>query len=411
VLRPTLLAAALAMLAPVAAHATAAGLLHWFDPSTAPFIPIPEIDTDPQSGVTLGLIPVWLRNNEQGEIERIIAPDVIRSQYFGWGSRFRVFRFPSPDRNWSAVGGLKQHVEREFDAVYADGIARTAQWSHSIETLYERSGTSRFYGLGNTTARAAESSFVGSQWRVDASLGRNFGPRLQLAWQLKLRGIEVLPGVLPGLASTTDRFARVAGVGNTHEAEQRLALSYDTRDAVIIPRSGVHCVAYAGMADRGLASSASYTVWGLAASRYWTPREGLTLAWHGALRVMPSARNAPFWALSSLGGDRSIAGEREPLRGYGMGRYVDRNSLAVGFEARTRVADFNAFATHVAIEIAPFVDLGSVYARADANPLHGLHHSWGVGFRAVASPYVVGYVDVGYGKGESAVFSGIAYPF
>ncbi len=29
------------------------GFMRWFDPSTAPFIPIPEIDVDPNSGTTL----------------------------------------------------------------------------------------------------------------------------------------------------------------------------------------------------------------------------------------------------------------------------------------------------------------------------------------------------------------------
>src|SRR5438477_2847548 len=33
------------------------GLMRWFNPSTAPFIPVPDIDVDPNSGTTLGLIP------------------------------------------------------------------------------------------------------------------------------------------------------------------------------------------------------------------------------------------------------------------------------------------------------------------------------------------------------------------
>ena len=40
-----------------------------------------------------------------------------------------------------------------------------------------------------------------------------------------------------------------------------------------------------------------------------------------------------------------------------------------------------------------------------------LHTALGLGVRAVASPFVVGYVDVGYGSGRTAVFSGINYPF
>ncbi len=69
--------------------------MRWFDPATAPFIPIPAIDTEPHSGLTLGLIPTWLSTSERDEIERIIAPDLIHSQYFGWGSHMRVLSYPS----------------------------------------------------------------------------------------------------------------------------------------------------------------------------------------------------------------------------------------------------------------------------------------------------------------------------
>ena len=108
------------------------GLARWFDPATAPFIPIPEIDTAPHSGLTLGVIPTVLHNNERGEIDRILAPDLIHSQYFGWGSRMRIFGYPSADTQWSVVGGLKQRVERELDAVYATGQTRMDRYTWSI---------------------------------------------------------------------------------------------------------------------------------------------------------------------------------------------------------------------------------------------------------------------------------------
>jgi hypothetical protein len=35
----------------------------------------------------------------------------------------------------------------------------------------------------------------------------------------------------------------------------------------------------------------------------------------------------------------------------------------------------------------------------------------GIGFRGVARPFVVGYVDIGYGSEGVAVFTGLNYPF
>src|SRR5438477_6844063 len=45
-----------------ASGAEKGGLLSLWDPTTSPFIPIPEIGTDPNSGTTIGFLPVFLRS-------------------------------------------------------------------------------------------------------------------------------------------------------------------------------------------------------------------------------------------------------------------------------------------------------------------------------------------------------------
>jgi hypothetical protein len=45
------------------------------------------------------------------------------------------------------------------------------------------------------------------------------------------------------------------------------------------------------------------------------------------------------------------------------------------------------------------------------DPVTDLHPVGGAGFRAIAEPFVVGYVDLGFGGEGAAVFSGINYPF
>jgi hypothetical protein len=52
-----------------------------------------------------------------------------------------------------------------------------------------------------------------------------------------------------------------------------------------------------------------------------------------------------------------------------------------------------------------------VFARTSTFPLQQLHTVGGVGFRGIARPFVVGYVDIGYGSEGVAVFTGINYPF
>jgi hypothetical protein len=125
--------------------------------------------------------------------------------------------------------------------------------------------------------------------------------------------------------------------------------------------------------------------------------------------------------LSELGGvttDETSAfgmplGRGETWRGGGLGRYVDRNLFATTLELRIRLFELTIAGARVTLEPAPFVDLGRVFARISDNPLRidDLHPAGGIGFRALVRPFVVGYVDVGFGALGAEVFSGINYPF
>ena len=96
-----------AAVAPPAPANPPSGIARWLNPATAPFIPIPEIDVDPQSGVTLGVFATFLDINDRGEIERITAPDVFHSQYFGWGAGISLYGYPSQDSQWLITGDVK----------------------------------------------------------------------------------------------------------------------------------------------------------------------------------------------------------------------------------------------------------------------------------------------------------------
>jgi hypothetical protein len=383
----------------------------WLDPATAPFIPVPEIDVDPVGGVTEGLIPVWLKVDENDEIRRIIAPDIIHSQYFGWGARGRVFSYPSKDSQWTVVGGGKQRVEREFDALYVQGLARSDTWTWSLHTNFDRSGTPRFYGLGNDTRPSDQTNYVDNQGHIEANAGWNITQRWQLAYLLRMGFVQVESAVLPALPSIETRFPKLTGLDREEEFHQRLTLTYDTRDSITIPREGDYINAVAGSSNSGFWGSVSYSFLGADARFYRAIQPWLSVAAHAAVRYMTSADRAPFWALSSVGGDQAVVGERQPLRAFGQDRFVDRNSFATGVELRTRVTQFKAYSTSVSLELAPFVDLGKVFAHDGENPLVHLHHGSGVGIRGVASPFIVGFLDIGLGPEGPAIFTGINYPF
>jgi hypothetical protein len=121
----------------------------WFDPDTAPFLPVPLIGVDPDSGTTLGLLPVKLVTDENHEIRRIIAPDILHNPFFGYGGHARVYDYPSDDTQWSVVAGIDERVQRQFDAEYQSGRLRQQRWSVNASFVYSHDGTPRFFGIGN----------------------------------------------------------------------------------------------------------------------------------------------------------------------------------------------------------------------------------------------------------------------
>ena len=385
---------------------------NWLDPATWPAIPVPNISVDPTSGVTVGLIPTFLQHDSRGRIVRIIAPDIVHNGDFGWGGHMRILDFPSADRQWSVVAGVMQHVESSLDALYETGLLRTRRWSQSTELYYERSGTERFFGIGNETPYVAQSVYTGQTLQLQMRLGWNLTHAWQLAGTLIVQKLKVSAGHLPGIVSITSRFPSVLGIGTTHEVLERVTVTYDTRNDITVPTHGVKVVLYGGAAGRnGALDGSLFTEVGADGRFYWSPTRTLTIATHFDLRYMPSLHDAPFWALSSIGGDRSVVGGPQTLRGFGEGRFYGRDAFVANIEFRQNVATLNALGTRLTLQVAPFYDTGRVFSRAATFPLDKLHNVLGVGFRGIAAPFIVGYVDVGYGSEGAAVFTGINYPF
>ncbi|HVC31008.1 MAG TPA: BamA/TamA family outer membrane protein, partial [Steroidobacteraceae bacterium] len=169
---------------------------------------------------------------------------------------------------------------------------------------------------------------------------------------------------------------------------------------------------YGGVASRNVQLDDSFfTEAGGDGRFYYSPFESLVVATHVELRYEPTANHVPFWALSSLGGDESVIGGSQTLRGYGTSRFYDRNSFSANIELRENVLSLGAFSTHIVLQIAPFFDTGRVFHNAGTWPIKHLHNVFGIGLRGIAPPSVVGYVDIGKGSEGLAVFTGINYPF
>ncbi len=381
----------------------------WLNPLNWPFIPVPLITTDPNSGVTVGMLPTWLETNDQQQIDRIIAPDLQYNPYFGYGAHGRVLWFPSPDVQWSASAGLNERVQRKVDLEYDKGLLRKHRWSYTASLVYQRDGTPRFYGIGNGTHEYEATNYTTNGTLFQGQVGLNVTHALQVQYTFRFQSVDVLPGTLPGIPSIQQLFS--GELGTTHEILDRMSVVYDTRDDITVPTRGMKWVVYTGMAQHSSFGEVAYSEAGVDGSMYFPVSPATIVATHVALRYLPSLQNAAFWELSTLGGGDSILGGEQPLRGFGEDRFTGRNTFSFTTEVRRRVAGLNVFSTHLEIELAPFVDLGRVFETNGTFPLSQQHKVFGIGFRGIAPPFIVGHVDVGYGSEGGAVFTGIEYPF
>jgi hypothetical protein len=400
--------------APIGAPAPApTGLAGWL--GSLPFLPVPEIGEDPYSGTTVGILPAILINNDKGQLSDIIAPDAYYNQYFGYGVHGRIFAYPSDNTEWSVVGGAAERVNSQFDAQYTTGILRQTLWSFDASVVYNRDGSPHFYGIGNDTRLSGQTDFTDQQKYLQGTVGLNLTHTWQLGYTFRARTVDITPGHLPDVPSIETLYPTAVLRSESQEILNRLFVTHDTRDNVNAPTQGAEWVVYGGAASSaGLLNASLYSEIGIDGRNFWTLPANAVLAVHVALRYMPpsdATRNIPFWALSSIGGDESILAGDQPLRGFGVARFVDRNSSSISVEYRKRITTFDAFSTQIALELAPFVDTGEVFHQMGDDPVGSLHKVIGLGVRGLALPFVVAYVDVGYGSEGAAIFTGLNYPF
>ena len=382
------------------------------DPNSWPFIPVPEVATDPNGGVTYGVLPVWLFTDDKNEISSILAPDINANSTLGPGGNFRYLGYPSADTQWYVEGGAQEIIARKVDLDYQTGREHKEKWfSFEGRFYFERDPTERFYGTGNNSHWGNQTNYTTEQLYGEAIFGLNLTEKLQVSLMERPRYVRILAGGFTSVPDIHTLFPNQKGINGGTEVLSQAMIQYDSRDSVDIPRSGTLGRLYYGNADRRFGSSVSYNRFGGELREYYSVGERITFAGHVFSEYEPAGGEMPFWAQARLGGQESLLSDQETLRGYGAGRYIDNNLFVMNFEMRTRVWEKNIFGTHGIVELAPFAEAGRVAHAMNDNPFSDLHPVGGIGFRGIAEPFVVGFVDVGWGGEGAAVFSGINYPF
>ena len=378
------------------------------------FIPLPEILTDPNEGNTYGFLQVVLFLDERKIIKYILAPDVRYNKITGVYPTFRLFSYPSIDTKWSIVLRKSESIDEDYDLRYEDN----AFWQDRLRLFanleYSKDSTERFFGFGNGSSQKDESNFTAEETSAIVRLAYRLQPTLELTYRSRLRVFRVGEGGIdrcaPGACSSselpfiTDEHPETAGRTDGTIVGQEFGLLYDTRDDTNIPRQGGLGIISAEVIPRALGSSISIVKYAVEARKFIPFRDRFVLAMHTRLDYIQGDGAVPFFEQNDIGG-------RDTLRGFGSGRFIDKDRFFASAEIRTRVYNREIFGVNAELELAPFIDFGQVFHSSRSSPLNELHAVGGLGFRGVVRPQVVGFVDIGLGEQGLAAFTGLEYPF
>src|SRR5208282_476788 len=273
------------------------------NPNSWPFIPVPEVATDPNGGVTYGVLPVWLFTDNKNEISSILAPDINSNSTLGPGGNFRYLAYPSSDVNWYVVAGAQETIARKVDLDYQTGREHKKWWSFEGRFFFERDPTERFYGLGNNSHYGNQTNYTTEQVFGEAIFGLNLSDRLQVSLMERPRYVRIQQGGFNSVESIFQLFPNQKGINGGSEVLSQGMIQYDSRDSVDIPRWGTLGRLYYGNADRRFGSSISYNRFGGELRQYISVGQRITLAGHIFNEYEPAGNEMPFWSQARLGGD------------------------------------------------------------------------------------------------------------
>jgi hypothetical protein len=264
-----------------------------------------------------------------------------------------------------------------------------------LDARYRFLPRGRFYGIGRDSRREDRTDYLLKGGALDLAVQGQITPRLGISARAGILDSTIEAGRDEDWPSTAERFGEAEAPGLLAPPRYLVAgigAAFDTRDGLDVKRGAVFLSAVAWHFDDTRGDEFDFTRLALDGRTYLAPPAlpGL-VALRAILSTDLTAGNArvPFFLQGSLGGS-------DLLRAYGTARWRDRTLAHVTAEYRLPV--------HRSIEVAPFVDAGTV-GPSLARLSGGLIVCTGVGLRARWGETMLGRMDVARGaEGTRVVF-------
>lgn len=370
-------------------------------------IALPIVATDPNKGPTVGLLGAGIFK-ESARITNILAPDVTFNEIDGVGAIFRMRRSFSRNSDLLLDAGTSSGGNDDYEVRYRQrefGINQAIYYEARF--AYRTELSNRFFGIGNETEEDDESTYVFRQTTGSALIGVELPLDMRIELQERVVSYKVGPGRLEDVASTRARYADVDGVrdGRISIHAHRIRLTYDTRDSLTAPTKGLFGEFTYELSDGTLGSDIGFQRFGLTLVGLLPKFDARLISVARFSGWIMTGNDIPFFEQTQLGG-------KNTLRGYGRGRFVDRNGYVVSFEERINFLRYNLAGTDQVLQFAAFVDAGRVFAEDESFTLKDTKVAVGGALRLlVPDSELVTSIDVGVSDEGPAAFVSLNYPF
>jgi outer membrane protein assembly factor BamA len=366
-------------------------------------VPLPIFTTDPNEGETYGALLAVI-DAQEGAFRSLLVPYVTYNSLLGATGSVHYERFLTDQAKFDADAAQSTRNQAFYRLRYADLNLRGPRYLFEGFGLYENDRTARFFGIGADSLESNETNYTLRQVGGEVTVGRRLIPELIASLTERLRSVSIRRGAVDSLPFLQDVFTDVPGEDGSFVWAHRLALTYDSRNSLIVPTQGRFGQVFIEVADEAIGSKASFVRYGLQGRWLWPHLgERLVLGVRGLVDRVDGS-NVPFFELSELGGD-------ETLRGFGENRFLDEGRILFNAEERIKVFHINYGDVRTDIELAVFTDVGRVFHNFSDLGSGKIQAVVGGGIRFLAASQIVAKIDVGVGSEGVAIFTGLDYPF
>lgn len=377
------------------------------DTPNGPLIPFPVVDSSKDLGPSFGVMPVVaIRNRATGDIKSVLVPSVNYNENLRTTLTYRHYIFPDEKRYFILRASRSERVERELMAYYyTPGVFGTG-FRLSVEAKHWVTGKPSFYGYGINSKRGDKANYslqmTGEEVIADLPLLKHLFFNFNHSYFDKRAGLgPVSGGQLKDLFPADYAEASVLRTFHTN----RFSLVYDDTDHPFLPKIGTYASLSALYSNKSLGSDYEYRTYAMQVKHYYNYKEEgrFVTAAHYLLQFQ-RGETPPFHALPQLG-------ESTGLRMTGDGRFTDRGKFVFTLEERITLSKTPFYKFISETEIAPFLDVGTVFPKVSSFRASDLKYGPGISARLVIRPQLVATVDFAYGsEGTNAIIK-IGYPF